>query len=194
MEKIRIFFALLFATLSAYSQTDVAFQTKGLLKATSTISPGFMLNQSRTNIYLAGELEYFVEERVSFRGDGFWYVGSQQNPDLFKQNSAVYWGGFYHFRMNRSDLFIGLQPGISVTQPLVDEKYYYSDYGIRVCPQISFVAGYTCYVGKYFNFFANTRYVKGTYRNNTDIGLDELRICAGLGFNIHLVKREIVKQ
>lgn len=187
MEKIGLLLLVLLCA-DIKSQNEDGFHTKGLLKATSTISPGFMLNQQRTNIYVNGELEYFAEEKVSLRGDGYWYLGSQQNPDLLKKNSAMYWGALYHFRKNQADCFIGFQPGLSITQPVVDEKYYYSDYGIQVCPQMSVLAGFTYYVGKYFNFFANTRYVKSSYRNNIHIGLDELRISAGLGFNIHLKK------
>jgi hypothetical protein len=191
MEKVKFILFLLILGSGTQAQNDNSFSTKGLLKATTTISPGFMLNQQRTNIYLNGELEYFPEEKISIRGDGFWYLGSQQNPDLLKQNSSVYWGALYHFRKNRADYFIGFQPGLSLTQPVVDEKYYYSDYGIQVCPQMSVLAGFTYYVGRYFNFFANTRYVKSAYRNNRYIGLDELRISAGLGFNIHLKKNPV---
>jgi hypothetical protein len=187
MEKVRLLFCSLICSCVMFAQ-DSDFKTKGLLKATSTISPGFMLSETRTNIYLAGELEYFVEERVSLRGDGFWYLGSQQNPDLLRQNSSVYWGAAYHFRKNRTDLFIGVQPGLSLTQMVVDEKYYYTDYGMEVCPNFSFFTGVTQYVGKYFNFFLNTRYVRSSYRVYGSSNLDEIRLCAGLGFNIQTRK------
>src|SRR5688500_4741322 len=109
MEKVKLIICFLLSVFTMCAQ-EKEFKTKGMLKATSTISPGFMLGQTRTNIYLAGELEYFIEEKVSVRGDGFWYLGSQQNPDLLRQNSSVYWGAAYHIKKKRTDFFVGLQP------------------------------------------------------------------------------------
>jgi hypothetical protein len=168
------------------SQTNNSFVDKGLLKATATISPGFMLNHPITNIYVSGELEYFLEKRISVRGDGLWYRDSQENIPLLKQNSLVYFGALYHFSKNKHDLFLGLQPGFSITQPnLVDTLGI--AYPIRINPSISIIAGYTFYVWDYCNFFINARY-HNTKNINMSFGalnLDEIILSAGLGFQLH---------
>ena len=59
-----------------YVARSVPFVRKGLLKATGTISPSLMLNHKINNIYLSGELEYFLENKISVRGDGLLYMDS----------------------------------------------------------------------------------------------------------------------
>jgi hypothetical protein len=180
---------------------DSSFVYKHVLKASATLCPGFMFNQAQTNIYVHGHLEFFPEEKVSLRGDGFWFTGAQQKPSLFKQNSTLLFGALMHAHRGRVDGFIGLQTGMSFTQP----ENTYSDYvlitstgttttqmatiyKLKALPVFSPFAGVTFYPGKYVNFFLEMRYITGGkyygYTSGSTIFMDELRVSAGLGFQI----------
>lgn len=192
--------AILFFIATATAAQDSTFKYKHMLKATATLCPGFMLNQAQTNIYVHGHLEYFPEERVSLRGEGFWFTGAQQKPSLFKQNSTLLFGALLHSHKNRVDGFIGLQTGMALTQPettyyqyvLVNGSSYTTslaaqDYKLKALPVFSPFAGVTFYPGKYINFFLELRYVTSKYFGYTrgaTIYMDEIRLSAGLGFQI----------
>ncbi len=204
-KKIIVFaFILLFFELNA--QEEKTFRYKSILKTTATISPGYMLNSPQTNIYINGDLEYFMEEKISFRSEIFVMVGTQSKPAILQDNSSLLWGGLYHMHKNRFDFFVGLQTGINFTKPgdvTLDSivklrRGFTSNYGpvtetyiYKVIPVISPMVGITFYVSDYFNFFLNARYVVGKYYGYTDgktLILDEIRISAGLGFQIHVKK------
>lgn len=191
---------LLFVGARVLAQ-DSSFTYKHMLKASATLCPGFMLSQAQTNIYVHGHLEYFPEARVSLRGEGFWFTGAQQKPSLLKQNSTLLFGALMHAHRSRVDGFIGLQTGMSFTQP--NDTYYdfvvvngtsitttqgTTSYKLKALPVFSPFAGVTFYPGKYVNFFLELRYITGGkyygYRYGSSIFMDELRISAGLGFQL----------
>jgi len=195
---------------SLFAQEDtVKFRYQSMLKGTATISPGSSNDPHvgpRTNIYINGDLEYFPEENASLRGEIFWMVGTQQKPALLKDNSTLLFGGLYHTHVNRLDLFIGLQPGVSLTKP-ADLTFNYLiisgsstvnttetiSFNYKVLPVISPIIGVTFYASDYFNFFLNMRYVKEKYFGyyaGQSLLLDEFRLSAGLGFQIHLKKKK----
>lgn len=187
----------------AFAQDDL-FNYRHMLKASATLSPGFMLGQSQNNIYVNGHLEYFAEERVSLRGDGFWFTGAQQKPQLLKENSTLLFGGLYHFHKNRLDLFAGLQTGMGFTRPTDTQSSQLNtsgaasvssqateSYKLKAIPVISPVTGVTFYAGKYVNFFLEVRYLSGRYfgyQSGSTLHMDELRLSAGLGFQLPLRK------
>lgn len=193
MVKVR-FVLLAFAfTLAAnllYSQDNSPFVRKGLLKATATISPSWMLNHPINNIYVSGELEYFLENKISVRGDGFWYRDSQQPIQLLKQNSMIFFGALYHWSKKKHDLFVGLQPAVVFAQPNMSDTSNHI-YPLQIDPGISIVAGYTFYVWDYCNFFINARYLNTKYVGTSrgQMPLDELFLSAGLGFQLHTRKK-----
>jgi hypothetical protein len=201
MVRFFLFLFLLFFVADINAQKDSAYQYPGILKATATITPGFLLNKNQTNIYINGELEYFADDKISIRGDGFWMVGTQQKNALLQQNSSVFFGALYHFHKNRFDYFIGLQPGLSITKPteatqslnqppvLVNAK---TDYDYKLLPNFSPITGITFYVSDYFNFFLNVRYVYARYfgYQSSSLNIDEFRVSAGLGFQIHTKKKK----
>lgn len=172
------------------AQDNAPFVRKGLLKATATISPSFMLNHNINNIYVSGELEYFLENKISVRGDCFWYRDSQQDIPFLKQNSMILFGALYHFSKRKHDLFIGIQPAVVLSQPnMLDTAL--TNYPVQINPGISVVAGYTFYVWDYCNFFLNARYLNTKYVGTLKgaISLDEIIISAGLGFQLHTIKK-----
>lgn len=166
------------------------FVRKGLLKATATISPGTMLNRAVSNIYVPGELEYFLENKVSVRGDCYWYLNSQQKPDFMKQNSMIFFGALYHFSKKKSDFFLGLQPAAILAQPNMRDSSG-TFYPARIDPGVSLIAGYTFYVWDYCNFYLNARYVTSRYTGTSagTLQLDEIMFSGGLGFQLHTRKK-----
>jgi len=195
---------LLLCGASLCAQEEPAFSYKSMLKGSATLAPGFMLAQAQNNIYVHGHLEYFPEEKVSLRGEAFWFTGAQQKPQLLNENSSFLFGGLYHFHKKRFDYFIGLQTGASFTKPndtydtipgigpqtLPGVYTYKVSYKIKVLPLVSPVTGISFYPGKYVNFFLELRYVNGRYfgYNSGRLSMDEIRISAGLGFQIHTRK------
>lgn len=168
----------------------------GLLRASGSISPGFLLDQGSTNIYLGGKLEYFTEDRVSFRGEGFWYMGSQQKPALLEQNSQIAFGPFLHSVHGRLDLSAGVEAGISLAHPTnrwvhilkAPDLPYTDPAPLRVVPQASLCASLSYAVWDYFHFFVDARYVHARYNGapSRSIPLDELMLSAGLGWQLRV--------
>ncbi|HTA61164.1 MAG TPA: hypothetical protein VK835_01855 [Bacteroidia bacterium] len=201
MVRVFLFLSLVVFAFDIYGQNEETYQYAGMLKATATIAPGLMLDANQTNIYVNGDLEYFADDKISIRGDAFWMVGSQQKNALLKQNSSMFFGALYHFHKNRFDYFIGLQPGISITKPSATNEISFQlpvtaitprEYDYKLLPNFSPVTGVAFYVSDYFNFFLNVRYVYARYfgYQNSSLNLDEFRISAGLGFQIHTKKKE----
>lgn len=155
---------------------------QGLLLGSGAISPGFMVQQPVTNIYVSGQLAYFLEEAVSIQGRGAWYADAQQEPALLRENSQLSFGPWFHTGSGRLDLHAGLEPGISFTS-LVDARAR-----VRVLPTIHVGAGATWYVWDHFHFFAQVRYHRARYPGLPDgaLPLDELVVAGGLGFQLRV--------
>lgn len=180
------------------AQESIPFTGAGLLRASGSISPGFLLDPGTTNIYLGGKLEYFTGDRVSFRGEGLWYMGSQQNPALLEQNSQISFGPFLHVVDRRLDLSAGVEAGISLVHPANVWPPVLEAPGsprpdpapLRVVPQAGVCASLSYAVWDYFHFFVDARYVHARYNGtpNGSIPLDETVLGAGLGWQLRLKK------
>ncbi len=205
-----LLFLLLVMSNLLFAQEENPSAYKNVLKGTATLAPGFMLSQTQGNIYVHGHLEYFPEERVSLRGEGFWFTGAQEKQPLLKENSTLLFGVLYHFHKNTGqlknnlDFFMGIQPGAAFTRPANTKDSTTvgsgpstittsttSEYGLKVLPVFSPFTGITFYPGKYVNFFLELRYVSGKYfgyRGGT-LDMREVRLSAGLGFQLPLRKK-----
>jgi len=165
---------------------------KGLLRAQATISPGFMFNEGVTNIYIHGDLEYYVEDNISVRGDSYYYLNTIDDKKPFMVNHSIFFGAVYHFPTASSlDPYIGIQPGIAYskanTQLLIYEysaKLYLNR--ATANPLISSVAGVNYYASKIFHLFMSVRYVSGKHLSDapSPLSLNEVKISFGLGWNI----------
>jgi hypothetical protein len=170
---------------------------KGLLRAQGTISPGWTIADGNTNIYLQGDMEYFLQDKVTLKGDISYFIGSVGSK-LLKHNHSLFFGAQYHMPYKRFDPYIGLHPGISVVQmrnpnlgtPEIDIAVAESN--MKVAPAISVSTGFNFYVWRYIHFMANLKYVHT--RHATEWGasyaLDEFRISFGLGWNVNILKRK----
>ena len=49
---------------------------KGLVRTTLTFATGFMPEQKLNNLYLTGNIEYYSDSKISFRGDGMYFFNS----------------------------------------------------------------------------------------------------------------------
>ncbi|HMN05216.1 MAG TPA: hypothetical protein PKD45_05775 [Flavobacteriales bacterium] len=181
--------AAMIAASAGAAQDTAYYRGAGLLRASGAISPGFMLDAPVTNIYVNGKLEYFVEDRISFRGEAFWYIDSQQATPLMEQNSQLAFGPFLHFGNGRADLATGFEAGLSLAKPAHPEGQPVTD-PLRAIPSISLCAGLTYTIWDYFHFFVDARYVHARYTGayTGTIRLDEVILGGGLGWQLRLRK------
>lgn len=182
-------------SFSAFAQQDSSrYIHKHLLRAQATISPGLLLQSKAKNIYLHGNLEYYVDEWISLRGDGYYFVSDMGNTDRFKIHHSLFSGASYHIKTsNHFDPYIGVQPGIAITQAIYNTCPDGAICFVPSMPQaspsanplLSGVIGFNYYAQKIFHIFGEARYVHGT--NLSEYGplnLDEIRLSFGLGWNI----------
>src|SRR5665213_3438571 len=113
MKRTLLILALfIFGINSSFAQTDSGTVCKGILAGVGTVGVGEMPTHNITNLYVTGNLEYYAEKNVSFRGDGYFFVNSTEQNSPLKQNSSIYFGAFYHFPTHSGfDPLIGFQPG-----------------------------------------------------------------------------------
>lgn len=170
---------------------------KGLVRAQLTISPGWTIGQKNTNIFLQGDLEYYVTRAVSVKGDIAYFLDTQGNSNLL-HNHSLFFGANYHFPYKRFDPYIGLHPGASLIQmrnPVTgtDElPVEYSRSVIKVSPAIAVTTGFNFYVWKFFHFLGKVSYVHASHPTEwgENYALNEFRIAFGLGLNVNMLKKK----
>jgi hypothetical protein len=180
-QKISLMLFICFACLTSFAQPYVQ---KGLIRATSTLSPSLGIAYGPNNVYLSGELEGFLNSKHSLRGDVFALVGTLEDTQIFKSNHHLMVGPQWHTGSNRFDAYIGFQSGISATQ--YHNFTQTESHRLGFAPCFSINSGITYYVYDYFHFFANVRYLSTKYSATSfdPRHLDELIFSAGLGFHI----------
>lgn len=169
---------LIFASIHLYGQE---LDRDGLIKGTLTISPAFMLDSKSQPFYFHGILEVYTSEKISFAGEGSFYLGELNENPIFSYNNSIFAGFNWHpLKNGSSDLFIGIQPGLSFTK-----LSQYSDQDrIGINPVTSINFGYNYFMNEYFHFFVMAKTVLGKHSSYAYQSLNEFRISAGLGFSI----------
>lgn len=170
---------------------------KGLVRAQGTLSPGWTIADGKTNLYLQGDMEYFLEDRISLKGDISYFLDTQGNGYL-KHNHSLFFGAQYHMPYKRFDPYIGLHPGVSLIQArnpnqgTAEVPVAYAESVMKVSPAISVATGFNFYVWRYIHFMANLKYVHAKHATEwgTNYALDEFRISFGLGWNVNMLKRK----
>jgi len=183
-------FTFLLFTFSCYSQSDSAFIHKGLIRAAGTFAFGTMPENNLTNAYLTGNLEYYADKKISFRGDVYYFLNSLTANSPLAKNDALYFGAFYHIPTHSHlDPVIGLQPGISYTQMWISNNTAGGERSpdvATICPLTSAVAGFNFFAEKWFHIQINVRYTIGEHLTAADeTNISELSFNFGLGFNIN---------
>jgi hypothetical protein len=184
--KIIILLLLVFINVfHVMSQEEIDYTHKGLVRTTLTFATGFMPKQKINNLYLTGNIEYYADQKISFRGDGMYFFNSMNQDKTLKQNHSLYGGAAYHFPNKNFDPFIGLQTGLAISQ--IGSLYQDSpkaDIGYN--PLVSPIAGFNFYAQKWFHLFVNARYNFGKHlASDAIIPLNELSFSFGLGFNVN---------
>lgn len=179
---------LFIISINAFTQSNEdTFFRRGMLSAQLTLSPSYMLEEKVGYFYLHGNLEGFVSENISISGDGFLSLGNLSSDDQkLDYNHNLLFGAYYHFTHGTNDLYSGFQPGLAFSR-ISQTTAWYNPQPI-VTPIISPVIGYSYFINDYFHFFAQARYIYGTHYSDEKISLAEIRLSAGLGFNISLLK------
>lgn len=171
---------------SIFSQTTLDTR-KHLAGSTATIATGFQKNNPDMNIYVHGFVYFHPQPKVSLDGEGYWYLGAQNQETLMAENSTLLFGPSFHFAKDGPvDPYVGIMSAVSLvsaidrtsSQPVVG-KY-------SVVPLIAFNVGFKYHFIKWFNIFANAKYMMGTLTENypTALSLNEFRFSFGLGFNL----------
>lgn len=192
MKKLSLLLFLLAAAPAAQAQ-DGPYIRHGLLRAFGTLTPGIMTSQSLTNMYFHGNIEYYLDDRISLRGDGFLFLASTKSRVVYQANHSLFAGASRHISTEGNfDPYFGLLFGLGMTQlpgDIVAEPVSYN-------PLLSPHIGINYYGEKVFHIFGEVRYVMG---KNFPAGqpassMGELRFSFGLGLDIFTQKEKNKKQ
>lgn len=161
---------------------------KNLSRTTLTFSTGYFPKNKVSSVYLTGNVEYYTNNKISVRGDGYYFVNNLSesilsNEFIPNQNDGLFFGALYHFKSNSHfDPYLGLQPAIAISQ----SKNNMQISSITVNPLFSSVLGFNYYAKKYAHLFINARYVSGKHLSeaSSPMSLNEIRFEFGLGFNL----------
>lgn len=183
-----MFFVLLSSSLFGQNLKDIkakkSYIQPGLLSASATYEPSFMLNYGETNYYIMGFLEYKLTRHFSFRGD-IHYLLPADSTNFLNKNMAIMFGFQYGIPIGNFEFHTGILPGISVSR----SNYFISN--TEVNPTLQVNMGVRFYVWKFFHFFANFSYFHLRLNNipNRNGIADQFSISAGLGFNFQSNKK-----
>ena len=163
-----------------------------------TISPGTLLKESASTISLHGNIEYYIADNISVRGDSYYFLQAKKQGTYypFDFNHSTFAGASYHFKTkNHFDPYLYIEPGISLTRTsliFTDDvgNIYYPKGVVTVNPLFSSGIGFNLYFERYFHVFWETRYIIGKYLSDMPQpqSLNELRFSFGLGFNLSVFK------
>jgi hypothetical protein len=189
-----IYIILIIILFSSIAKAQEASHIKhGLISGRLTLSPTTSLANKYDYFFLNGDIETYLNTKVSIIGEGFYFLNQLGNYDSpnFDYNHSAFFGVNWHFTKKNNDLFVGLQPGISITQLNTSNTMSINTQkGIN--PLISASLGYNYYLHKNFHFFVQTKIVLGQHFYDEIVNLNEFRLSAGLGFNIN-AKKELSK-
>lgn len=196
MKNIIIAIALIAPVLAMGQSDDKTYPYRGLVRMSGSFATGTMPKANLKNVYLTGDLEYYINGNVSLRSESFLFLNSLDNPTSpLLQNHQLFTGASYHFRPDKPlDFYMGFQPGIAYSQvsmtQLEPTDPAMSDATLN--PLISGMAGVNYFATKFFHLFINTRYVSGKHLSNapTPLSLNEFRISFGLGINFRVLKKK----
>lgn len=184
--------SLLLICLTASLSFSQTLETrKHLLGGTATIAPGFQKGNSDMNLYIHGFSYFYPEPKVSINGELYWYVGAQEQQTLMAENSTLIFGPYYHFLKDGPfDPYVGVMPAVSLVSAIDRSLSRPVAGAYSVVPLITLNAGVRYHFIKWFNAFANVRYMMGTLTQNypSALSLNEWRISFGLGFNFYSAK------
>jgi hypothetical protein len=221
MVRIFVLIASIFCcnTLSAYSEWNekkyvafgdgetarrsqlMGFTHPGLFLFRGSIAVGGLTKLNAGTVFFEGNTEYFIDRRVSLRGDVYFFGGHTGDYKPFKMHHSLLTGAMFH-KLTKGDFdpYAGIEVGINYAQ--ATDPYLGGTGSLLVpvesvskvlSPIFSPVVGFNYYGGKFFHLSMHARYIMGTFMDNYNVtSLGEWRISFGLGFN--LSKKLLQKQ
>ncbi len=204
------FICLLYPLLSFAQQDSGRFVHEGLVRAMLTISPGSLPEKERSyttfsTIYLHGNNEYYFNDNISVRSDGWYFLSAKRNNGegyckcsiyKFIYNHSVFAGTSLHFiSQSHFDPYIALQPGVAISKVQYpnDPELQTDTLESRaaVSPLFSSSVGFNLYFPKIFHLFGEVQYIIGKHQSDAPApySLNELRFSFGLGWNLFVKKK-----
>ncbi|MCC7302834.1 MAG: hypothetical protein IT233_09340 [Bacteroidia bacterium] len=190
---------LLFLPAVFCAQEKKPFIGQGLFTGKGTLAIGKPLTYSGTNMYISGNLEYYIQKNISFRGGVWFFLDSDGMQHPFSNNSGIFTGYYYHFpTKSHLDPYMGFEPGVSWTRLAKPEHpenepepYNRSAYPASINPMASVTAGLHYYASKWTHLFMEVKYAAGTHISDIPaVSLNEFRVAFGFGFNIWTLRKE----
>ena len=164
---------------------------KHLTRGTLTFSTGAITGGISNPVCLTGNLEYYLDNKVSVRGDGFFKVADLNKSSYLGNYGGLLSGIVYHPKTNNHiDPFIGLQMGLvsseynpqSVIMTLIAIPP-----SISTSPAISPLIGLNYYANKWFHITLQGRYLKAKHlpgNGYSSFKINDISFQFGLGFNL----------
>jgi len=203
MKKIASIVLVILGISSAFAQYEKKqFIRKHLIRADASIVSGYMYRSAIKNVHVNGNLEYYVDNTLSIRGDANYLLGSNGISDSmgFIHNHSIMLGPVFHFKTKgHFDPYFILQPGIAYTQSYkqrftedLDNADGRTNYTAVLSPLGTAGLGFNYYFQRFAHLFLETRYVYGQHLAQAPhpLSLEEVRITFGLGFNVFVVKEK----
>lgn len=200
------YFIILFVCFSSSvfaQQESEQFIHKHLVRADASIVAGYMFKSNLSNVHIDGNLEYYLDNKVSIRGSASYMMGSSgltSDSIGLHDFHSIYLGAVFHFQTkSHFDPYFILQPGISytssykanyVSNPAENTKI--ATYPGVLSPIATAGFGFNYYFQHFAHLFMETRYVYGNHLSQAPhpISLQELRITFGLGFDLFIIKEK----
>jgi len=165
-------------------QVNAQYQRPWKIKSALSFAPG-LLTEKTYSLQLQGYLG-FLQEKIEWRGEAFYFLSSFGDRPRFSMNHQLYMGAMYHFTETTFQPYVGFQPGIALSQSSehgsIHPQTQEIEYKKALNPVGSVAAGLDYFGEKFFFVFVETRYIFGKHKADTyPIFLDEWRFSFGLG-------------
>lgn len=190
---IRLLLLMLSALFVSKAQSQKMWEErKGCIRAQGNLAPGYLFAQKTASAYVAGDMDLFFDNKVSFTGSAFYsFALNRKNATGLKANHAIFAGLHYHFlKPGHFDPYIGITPGLGIVQATYNDNEVIKRSRYAAAPLISADIGFNYYIGWIFHVFVKVQGVTGQMFSNIPAPqrLDEIKCMAGLGWNIRAWK------
>ena len=183
MVKKMLVIVIVFFGVNLFSQTNELVVKEGLLRFQGTVGIGKSTDRTENNIFLHGNLEYFIHSFLTTRGDTYFFLKNEENG--LEVNHQLFAGMAYHFSKKSNFVpYIGVQPGLVATR-------YNGTTKTKATPLVSAVVGFNYFAAEWFHLFVDGRFVSGKHLSEfPPYSINELRLSFGLGFNLATKKNK----